>query len=99
MCTKSTIEEVDMNTALHWFFTHNCYPPMNVKLIPLAKKAIEKAVQGCIFQDEEMYEKRLRLPRGFKRRSVTVREAIEALRLEEFVEYQVEVELLHREDD
>lgn len=74
---------LDQDVALQWHLRSNHYPPVHEVFIPVAKRAIDIAVDATETEDWDLCDEILELPNG---RSLSVGEVIEGLHLQAFVD-------------
>jgi hypothetical protein len=88
-------ERTDLDTALRWHIQYNHYPAPPLSLVETAKKAIEVAQEGVIFESD-WYDELVDMPPGIAFRGRTDGKApaggiVEALHLDSFIEWSEEL--------
>ena len=86
---------MDLNQALELHLVSNLYPPVPATLVPackqaintmiIASQAVEKLGEESIFQ--QLSKTMIEIPNGI---SMNVLELVEALRLEAFIDFELE---------
>lgn len=74
--------------GLEWHLRSNHYPPVHIAFVPVAKQAIEAAVEANLTEEWELLDEVVTMPNGLEK---SLGEIVEGLHLWAFIDARIEV--------